>query len=437
MIFLPSSRLQKLATLGAIGNVVFAVFDRHSTLLFDLNSGPHLVAQGFGFIAEIGPWFTLLLSWTLAITLISCIWTVVTDQSIERTARVLLVSGALALLLQFLTVDKRLVFNYFPSIALMAIGLSFRVRSHFPLLMLVVSLYFSAATHKLVNFPNLLTYIPDTIAARLPERLIEIAPGFAEWLPRALSVIVIPLEYTMAICLLLPRTRMLGFALAFSFHTLVSSFTNGADALSLVGFFVLYAHGMQFLFFASQPIEVGKPLMAAALGLAAWLATTNSNLVGLKNAVMLYLPIGVIVLSILIQKQERDRLQAWAPDLSLESRREKWVWLWGGFLLVWSAYPALIGYRNQQYGWAMMSGAHLGRPVACIKAQPSACFDRWYFEPQVKVLRIQDEVVFASGQHSHIEQVRRHLMKRCGIEASAVGRLHIGDSGRTCTESRL
>lgn len=416
--------LRKWATTGLLGVVGLAVFGWHFSLLTEVDSGPHLAAVGFGIFSDLGAWLTFSLSWIVTALLVFGAWMLLSGAPERRVAFLLLATGGLALTLQLLTVEKRLVFNYFPSFALMATGLAFCVRSHTPLLMLVVSLYFAAATHKLVNFPKLLKYIPETIAARLPHGLVEQAPGLAAWLPKILSFIVIPLEYTMAICLAVPRLRIVGFALALTFHTMVSSFTNDADALSLVGFFVLYAHGLQFLFFASRPVVIGKATIGiVGMSLLAWFAFTHPDFVGVRKAVALYLPIAFLVFSVLKNQEERARLRAWIPELP----PARWTFAWGALLILWCLYPAMMGYRSQQYGWAMMSGAHLERPIECIKLVRDSCADRWFFEPQVKTLRRAEELVFASSQPKHLEQVARELRRRCGVEASALGHFQVAD----------
>lgn len=426
-------RLRKLATLGLVVLVGYAVFRWHLSLLTTGLSGPHLVAEGFVFFSTLGPWFTFALSWIVLIVLAFAFLSVVISRYEKYVASLAIAAGVLALFLQVLTVDLRLVFNYFPSITLIAVGLAFRVRSHAPLLIVVASLYFAAATHKLINFPKLLTYIPETIAARLPQGLLLHAPEFAAWLPKVLSFIVIPLEYSMAICLLVPRLRIFGFALALVFHTLVSSFTNDADGLSMVGLFVLYAHGLQFLYFASRPVDLGRWSLALVASLIAWAGITHPDLVGLRYAIAFYLPIAGLVFLILWPRSERERLASWRLDLP----RRKWVVAWGACLFLWCAYPAMIGYQNQQYGWAMMSGAHLGREVRCIVSSPTSCAERWYFEPQVKIFRSSSEWVFASGQSSHLDQVKRHLQSRCAVESSAVGSLQIVNGVRVCRLDRL
>jgi hypothetical protein len=420
------ARLQKWGTLGLLWIVGYATFGWHFSLLLEVASGPHLAAPGFGFLSNLGPWFTYSLSWIVVLMLAAgalLVWVKANDR---RIGFWILAVGALALILQFLTVEKRLVFNYFPSFALMATGLAIRFRSHAPLLMLVVSLYFAAATHKLINFPKILTYIPETISVRLPQGLVEFAPEVAIWLPKVLSLIVIPLEYTMAICLAIPRLRLVGFVLALAFHTMVSSFTNDADALSLVGLFVLYAHGLQFSFFASRSIEIGKTALAViGISLLAWFAMIHPDLVGLRKAIAFYLPIAFLVLSIFVSADERARLRDRLPDIS----RAGWVYAWIFVLILWCIYPAMIGYRSQQYGWAMMSGAHLGRPVGCLALPRNSCADRWFFEPHVKTLRLSEDLVFASNQSTKLEQVRKELKRRCGLEASVLGRIEVGGNG--------
>jgi hypothetical protein len=425
--------LRNLAVFGLVTVAAYAAFAWHMSLLTDASAELHLPAVGFEIFVPVGPWLLQLLAWSLALVLgLSAAGLFVAREKQwphSSLGLLLIVGGSLALLLQLLTTEKRLVFNYFPSFALIATGLACWARSHVPLLMLLSSLYFGAATHKLLNFPKMLQYLPETIGVRLPVALVESFPDFARWLPQLLSIIVVPLEFSMAIFLLVPRLRKLGFLLALTFHSLVTTFTNGADALALVGFFVLYTHGLQFLFFVSRPIVLTwynfprAILVGLIVSLLVWFTLTHPDLLGLKSAIAMYFPILniVAVAFAAISKEERAQLRLWLPEIP----RRPWVVGWAALIVLWCSYPAMIGYRNQQYGWAMMSGAHLDKAFNCFVVARTNCADRWNLEPQVKMFRNADRLIFVGGYTQQLGIVKEELRKRCALNTSAIGRFHV------------
>jgi hypothetical protein len=425
-------KIRNLSAIGLLFISAYAVFVKHDSLLTDAAAEVHLPAVGLQFFYGLGPSFLQAASWILAGILISAAVSLFWHRRLEwpsrRIAILIFVGGLLSVFVQLLTTEKRLVFSYFPSFALMSTGVAYWTRHHMPLVMLVSSLYFAAATHKLVNFTKMLQYIPETIGSRLPSQIVQHWPEFAIWLPKLLSFIVVPLEYTMAICLLMPRLRILGFALALTFHSLVSSFTNNADALSLVGFYVLYAHVLQFLFYSSLPVVLEQRFAFALIAsVAVGVGVTHPALLGLKNAIALYLPLAVLVYITLQSVEDRLRLRSWRPEVT----REWWSAGWATILLLWCLYPAIIGYRNQQYGWAMMSGAYLDKAFPCFVVDRSACIDRWTLEPQIKIIRKQDHSIFVGGYQEQLEIAREELQKRCDLVSSSLGHFE-GGSERLC-----
>ncbi len=321
--------------------------------------------------------------------------------------------GGLGLVVQLLTTEQRLVFGYFPSLALIAMGIGLQIQSHVPSLILVVSLYFSAAAHKLFNFSKMQIYLPESISARLPKGFLELSPELVGGIPMLLSYIVVPLEFSMAALLIVKRTRRWGFVIALIFHTLVSTFTNNADNLALVGLFVLLGHAIQFTLADQRtwrsgidhllPRELRVVILAGTLtigaGIVAYFGWEPDDLIGLFRA-FFYFPLIVAVVAI-------------SPTTHEETFAHWKTRLWVCILLLWAIYPVLIGYRNQQFGWAMLSGATIGKRVQCIVVESNYCVSEIDLDPAVGVYVSRDLTVIASRQNAYFEKISWYVQTVC------------------------
>jgi hypothetical protein len=364
------------------------------------------------------------LAWSMvliALCLLFKLW----HRRFQSVARLLVLVGATGLAVQILSTEQRLVFGYFPALSLIALGIGLQTKSHIPNLALLVSLYFSAAGHKLFNFAKMQIYIPEAISARLPEELVRLAPGLVQMIPIFLSHIVVPLEFSMALLLFFPKTRFLGFILAVIFHTLVAVFTNNADGLANVGLFVLIGHAGLFVLSDRRTWLVRNTklstqegrLFFASIALVALFGTLAlfefevAGLIGLHRAILYFSMFVAIVIYTQLdphataQVEPKGEFSTFATNFKLKA--------WFCFLIAWALYPALIGYRNQQFGWAMMSGASREEPVKCIVVQSNACVDALDLDPVAGVYAGLHGTVIATRQPIYFDRIEKHIAKIC------------------------
>ncbi|MDZ4083652.1 MAG: hypothetical protein U1E10_11990 [Bdellovibrionales bacterium] len=417
--------------IGLVSNLVvllYSIFVRHSNLLDFRSSALHLPAEGLNWIdsnilVAALAWIVIFFGIFLLVLLRKFFSTFDHDDTwfahLKMVGRLSLAVGIAGLSVQLLSTEQRLVFGYFPALSMMALGIGLQTKSHFPNLLLLVSLYFSAASHKLFNFAKMQVYIPDAISARLPEELVRLEPSLVRMIPILLSYIVVPLEFSMALLLLFPKTRVLGFALAVVFHTLVSTFTNNADGLATVGLFVLIGHAGLFLLSdartwrgrdTSMSVRESRLFFAggaltAVLGVLAAFQLEIAGLIGLQRA-MLYFSVFVVIVIYAWKEPILD------PDILVSVRSWK-LKVWICFLVAWALYPALIGYRNQQFGWAMMSGASSGKPVKCILLESNACVDALDLDPAAGVFVDPAGTVIASRQPVYFEKIEAYIATDC------------------------
>lgn len=410
----------------------YSIFIRHSSLLDFGSSVLHLPAEGLtwinsNFLVAALAWIGIFLGTLTLVMLRKFFSTFDSDDSwcahLKMVGRLSLAVGVAGFCVQLLSTEQRLVFGYFPALSLMALGIGLQVKSHVPNLLLLVSLYFSAASHKLFNFAKMQVYIPEAISARLPEEFIRLDPGIAQMLPLLLSYIVVPLEFSMALLLLFPKTRRLGFALAVIFHTLVSTFTNNADGLATVGLFVLIGHAGLFLLSDSRTwlgrnVEMTKNekysfltciVLIAVLLLLVVLQLEIAGLVGLQRAALYF---SFFVITVVYAKDSLISAPGfWAPLWA--TLRDHKLKIWICFLITWALYPALIGYRNQQFGWAMMSGASSGKPVKCILFESNSCVEALELDPVAGVFSDPAGTTIASRQPVYFEKIEAHIETIC------------------------
>lgn len=431
MLGMISRRLLPIAViLCGIGCLLFSTFILHRSLFDFRSQSLHLPMEGLHLLRSNV--LLACLSWFLVLTVGLAIgrlrvffqrqegpdtWL----QALKRAGKALVTVGVVGLVIQLLTTEQRLVFGYFPALALVAAGIGLQIQSHVPNLILTVLLYFSAATHKLINFSAMQTYIPETIGARIPEGLRYFAPEVFQEIPILLSRIVVPLEFSMALLLFFRKTRRIGFALVLVFHSLVSMLTNNADNLSLVGFFVLVGHGLQFTFsdqriwqFEDTKLERNElrwlgaafALSCTAGAIVLW-NLEPSFLIGLNRVFFLF---SIIVACVLLSPTT-------VPDLFRHWKIRIWVLL----LMLWSIYPILIGYRNQQFGWAMMSGASANKTFGCLVVESNDCVATLDLDPIAGVFVGQQETLIVSRQTVYFNIIIRHVEKVCASRVKQEG----------------
>lgn len=441
-----------VALLSNLVALFYSIFIRHASLLDFRSSALHLPAEGFTWInsnilLSALAWGVIFFGFLTLVKIRTFFSSFDTDDKwhvhLQAVGRLLLVVGIIGLSVQFLSTEQRLVFGYFPALSLMALGIGLQTRSHVPNLLLLFSLYFSAATHKLFNFTKMQVYIPEAISARLPVELVQLDPGLLQMLPNLLSYIVVPLEFSMALLLLAPKTRRLGFALAVVFHTLVSTFTNNADGLATVGLFVLIGHTWLFLLsdsrtWSGRNLAMAKnekfPFLAGialtvVLGILTALQLEFPGFGGLQSAVF-YFSFFVIAVVYAQKSLIKD------PEVSIFLRDPKHK-IWICFLIAFALYPALIGYRNQQFGWAMMSGASSGKPVKCILFESNSCVEAIELDPVAGVFSDPAGTTIASRQPVYFKKLEAHIETVCRSRVLLRGDAYRDEGKIRCRASEL
>ena len=430
----------------------YSVFIRHTNLLNLRSSTLHLPAEGFTWInssilVSSLAWI-LVFSGLLALVKLRTFFSHFENENqwrayLQAVGRLLFMVGTAGLSVQFLSTEQRLVFGYFPALSLMAIGIGFQTKSHVPNLLLLVSLYFSAASHKLFNFAKMQVYIPEAISARIPVELVQLDPGILQMLPSLLSYIVVPLEFSMALLLLFQKTRRVGFALAVAFHTLVSTFTNDADGLATVGLFVLIGHAGLFLLSDSRTwlgrnLELTKQeklsfllclTVTIALGVLDMFQLELAGLVGLHKAV-LYFSFFVVT----VFYAQRSLIRELSIPIYLREIKLK---AWLCFLIVWALYPAVIGYRNQQFGWAMMSGASSGKAAKCTVFESNSCVEALKLDPVAGVFSDPAGTIIASRQPVYFGKIEAHVESVCRSRVLVRGDAYRDEGRIKCRASEL
>jgi hypothetical protein len=235
----------------------------------------------------------------------------------------------------------------------------------------------------------------------------------------------------MALLLLFPRTRYFGFFLALLFHTLVSTLTNNADSLATVGLFVLIGHACLFVLSdqrtfilereATPSAEV-RPYVFAALitvvfGALTFFGFEEGGRAGLQRAVFYY----SIFATIIISAKFHSRVSFGARSEILLLKNNPMVVVWILFLVAWSVYPAAIGYRNQQFGWAMMSGASSGKSVKCIVIDSNSCVRALDLDPVAGVYPGPETTVIASRQPLYFEKIVDYIESVCQSRVQFLG----------------
>lgn len=431
--------IRRFALVVLLMIVGHSVFESHTNILLKIGSGPHLPAHGLHWVSDwFGVWFLFLLAWGVAIGLSLVGGLIITGRYVWFWGTAMIALGVLALLLQLLTTESRLVFSYFSSFTLLASGLACRVRNHHPLVILLSSLYLSAATHKLLNFSKMLEQIPELVGPELSRHLIS-SIDFQRGLLGFMSFAVVPVEYVLGLALIFPRYRRAGFLLALVFHSMLAIGTNDGMGLGFVGFAVLYAHFLLALFFGlfgdeqDSEKDISTSLsralfFSAVMGGGAYFLIRGSAWIGARWVIGLYLPLAALYVTVFCSAARSSSLRS--PSFKRSTN-----YLWMGFLFLWFVYPLALGYRNQQFGWAMFSGAASDRAAHCIAVVESSCFQSWRFFPQVRMLQTVQGVVFVARLESHLDTVRSELKNRCALEASPIGLLKRTDGRMECSTS--
>ncbi len=405
--------------------VGYAVFISHVRLLFDLKSGPHLPGPGLNQLGiGLGPLGYLLLSWTAVLGLAAALFLVMVDLRHKVVGSAIAVAGGIALFLQLLTTEERLVFSYFPAFALMAAGQAWRSRSHFPLAALVGSLYLSAATHKLLNFSKMLVELPAAIHPEISRALVA-SESNIDTLLLILSYAVVPFEFILGALMISSRWRAFSFSMALFFHSALVILTNNGVGLGFVGFAVLFAHLLNSAFLLSQPLQAKRKsewlfvVLIVFWGIFEGLRP-KLEWIGWAWAIGLYFPMAYLNLKMISLEESNKVTLGFSQTLARLFRHK----IWTTTLLLWFLYPVSIDYRSQQFGWAMFSGASSDRSAMCIVVAPSNCFEGWRLRPQVRTIRSQEEVIFVSRQMAHLDIIKRQLQDRCGLSSSTVGEIN-------------
>lgn len=377
---LKQSQLQRVLAFGLLALTVYAVFISHTKMLVQIQSGPHLPATGLNvlpsFIEDVA---RLAMAWIVLLAASALAFALVRGETKKFLGPGFFVFGISSLTVQLLTTEGRLVFSYFPAFASIGFGAAVVVRTYQPLAILLSSLYLSAASHKLLNFSKMLEQIRESVGPELSRELIS-SPAVIDFLVKSMGYVVAPLEFVMGILVMVPRLRVAGFLLAWVFHSALVILTNDGVGLGFVGYAVLLTHVLLATHFDSIRLKLrgrdGAIGLICLLGAVALALSSGSKYAGLIWFFGLYVPLAAVYLRLMLSAQ---------PPLELPT--ERWAIcvnrIWPVALVLWFIYPIAIGYRNQQFGWAMFSRASRDKVAFCATAATHPCSDSWSLYPHI------------------------------------------------------